>query len=170
MTQPKQALGGHINWSVLWYSPKKDKIIEKLCGNDFAEALRVYNLARDGGKQRVTLRSCNVGFPPPESFREIRLIPVEDARGKQKWVRRLVKMVAANKKGIFWCPYCITFRKFEIVQIRQTEWGPEEDESLICPMCGISHRDFHVRKWNPTAARMYGSFRKRRPKKRRRSG
>lgn len=43
-------------------------------------------------------------------------------------------------KNMLWCPYCRDWRKFVSVQY---------DSSLkICEICGISTRDFDVRKFN----------------------
>lgn len=44
------------------------------------------------------------------------------------------------RKNMLWCPYCRDWRKFVSAQY---------DSSLkICEICGISTRDFYVRKFN----------------------
>jgi hypothetical protein len=106
------ALGGHIDWSVLWYVPEKDTIIDKWCGNDLNEALRIYMLAKGKGKKLVTLRSNNVGFPPPEKFQRTEVVNMGSSKDP-KWIRVLPLMQKANDRGIFWCPYCREWRKFQ---------------------------------------------------------
>lgn len=45
-----------------------------------------------------------------------------------------------SRKNMLWCPYCRDWRKFVSVQY---------DSGLkICEICGISTRDFDVRKFN----------------------
>lgn len=43
-------------------------------------------------------------------------------------------------KNMLWCPYCRDWRKFV-----PSEYGPD---LKVCEICGISTRDFYVRKFN----------------------
>lgn len=44
------------------------------------------------------------------------------------------------RKNMLWCPYCRDWRKFVSSQYSQ--------DRKICEICGISTRDFYVRKFN----------------------
>lgn len=145
-------------WSVLWEAG--DSILHHRCGNDLDEAIRVYNLAIKAGRHNVTLRCDNVGLPPPEKFQRMERRNIGgQTKKEEKWVRVLVVMEAANKRGIFWCPYCRKFRRFghQFNFYVEGRWArhPNKAGMMACPTCGISHRDFHVRKWNPHAAAFY---------------
>jgi hypothetical protein len=147
-----------MNWSVMWLVPQNGgphRINEVWFDNDLREALRIYVKALNAGKPMATLRCANVGFPPPEKFQEYDLVKMR-IKGETQWVKVLARMLKANRKGIWWCPYCREFRRF------QTQGGAffegvftEDQAGMYCPMCGISHRDFHVRKWNPRAHDQY---------------
>lgn len=125
------------------------------------EALRVYTKLQSSGRKFVTLRSCNVGFPPPEKYQPGYIMvknpkwkPKQRGKKREKKFieKRVVPMNKLNRRGIFWCPYCREMRKF------QTQGGffldsafvPDE-RGLYCPIDGTSYRDYHVRKWNPVA-------------------
>lgn len=158
------SVGARMNWSVLWYAPKKDKIIRHRCGSDLNEALRVYGLAKEGGKSRVTLYCANVGFPPPEKFQPhyVQIVVKRLVKGRMRRVRETKyrePMNKANRAGIYWCPYCREFRRFQKQDgfFYDGQWVPDPDSrgGLYCPMCGVSHRDMHVRRWNPIADRHY---------------
>jgi hypothetical protein len=91
-------------------------------------------------------------------------VPSATPKGKRKYrkVREAVTrtpMLAANRKGIYWCPYCREFRKFQLQHEYYYDGQriPEPDKrgGLYCPMCGISHRDMHVRRFNPIADRHF---------------
>jgi hypothetical protein len=165
------ASGSHIKWSVLWVKPKNGDytIIRKEFGNDLTEALRVYQLAKQAKKPMATLRSNNVGFPAPPKLRphirrrkvtkEVVVLRRGKRVKKQKAVLEsyeVIPMETYNRKGWWWCPYCREMRKFQ----RQSGF-PIGDKSFVeapgmyCPLCGVSHRDLHVRRSNPHADRMY---------------
>lgn len=156
--------GGQIKWAVLWEIEKGKKgktvIIRKDC-DDLTEAVKLYNKVVAAGRSNPTLLSANVGFPPPVKFqrKEWRCLNPGEAKSKQKWVKVLVIMEKANYKGIFWCPYCREFRRFGGQKFYYVEGRfarhPNKRGMLACPMCGISHRDYHVRNWNPMAAEFY---------------
>jgi uncharacterized Zn-finger protein len=132
-------LGDHISWSVLW--KKQERVIEKNCGNDLAEAIRLYDKARSAGKQDATLKANNVGFPPPVKWRD--------------------NMRVVNDRGIAWCPYCLKMRRFK----RHSGFYvsgifvplDHKDKTRFCPLCGISTKDYHVKKWNPRYRRKVAS-------------
>ena len=72
-----------------------------------------------------------------------------------KSVTHVNRMTELNDKGIFWCPYCMKLREFKLPKkIWNTlidEWLPNYDRVLICPMCSISTKDWHVMHENPKA-------------------
>lgn len=59
-----------------------------------------------------------------------------------------------NQKGVWWCPYCTELRKFKYRKQYTVEGITMPDPGMYCPLCGISHRDHHVRKHNPAAQMM----------------
>lgn len=50
------------------------------------------------------------------------------------------KDVKSPNKNMLWCPYCRDWRKF--VSSRY------DSDTKVCKICGISTRDFYVRKFN----------------------
>ena len=70
-----------------------------------------------------------------------------------------------NAAGWWWCPYCVKLRRF----VKRAGFYVDsiwvDEPSMACPLCSANHRDFHVRKWNPIAARI--SARVRDPNRRR---
>jgi hypothetical protein len=154
----KSPSGQTMSWSVLWYVADKDRIMRHRCGSNLSEAIRVYNIVLRAGKDRATLRCDNTGFPPPEGYQKTRR-ENWGTRREPNWVLVLYVMEAANREGFYWCPYCREFRKFQLQRgfLYDGRWVEEPDKrgGMYCPMCGISHRDFHVRRWNPMASRHY---------------
>lgn len=171
------ASGAHIKWSVLWVKPSGDsyEIIRKEYGTDLSEAMRIYALAKAAGKKLPTLRSNNVAFPPPEKYlphtrkRVVKKPGTTKARRGGKVVvvattkkvletYEVIPMEKVNRKGFYWCPYCREMRKFQIQSgFPIGEKSFVEAKGMYCPLCGVSHRDFSVRKYNPAAARQYFS-------------
>lgn len=133
-------------WEVRWVRNRRVTTVD--VKDDFAEALRIYTKALVAGLSDVTLRSKNVGFPPPSKLR-----PYFKKLTKNSEPIRVVPLDLYNGRGWWWCPYCIHLRKFVKRNGFYTEgcWVPEP--GYHCPMCGISHRDHHVAKWNPHARR-----------------
>lgn len=149
-------------WSVMWLA--KDKkgvpvIRERKVDYDLAEAIRLHALLIKADRRGPTLRCTNVAFPPPVHVLEHEEETIEERRVKIKGKRRTVyvrivtvvnKMHDLNLEGIWWCPYCMKFRKF-----REIPWEPRNQATkgtlLFCPMCDVSTRDFGVAKWNPLA-------------------
>jgi hypothetical protein len=158
-------MGDRTRWEVLWVVKKpKLRIVCVQYENDMVAAMETYMKAKKAGKPFATLRSCNVGFPPPEKYRPyfktmVRRERVRTKRGmKTKKVPvdvQVTPMAELNLKGIWWCPYCREMRKFQhwdgyesTIHI-EALWVP--DPGMYCPMCGINQRDHHIRKWNPQA-------------------
>jgi hypothetical protein len=171
------ASAANIKWSVLWVKPSDDSyvIVRKEYGTDLGEAIRVYTLAKNAGKKLATLRSNNVAFPPPARYLPHTRKRVVKRAGTKK-VRRqgrivivpttkkvletytVVPMEKMNRKGWYFCPYCREMRKFQLQGgFPIGEKSFVEAKGMYCPLCGVSHRDFSVRKYNPAAARQYFS-------------
>ena len=81
---------------------------------DETQGREFFKVASDRfGKDNTYLVSCSNSIPPPENY-----LP---------------------SRGLLWCPYCGTERKFK--------WYPSWEES-ICPICGISTAHFYVKTYN----------------------
>lgn len=50
------------------------------------------------------------------------------------------QLLAYNEQGLYWCPYCRTFRAFNYVPYLEMKW---------CEFCHTREVDFHVRACNP---------------------
>lgn len=138
----------HQKWSVYWYSKKRGKFVRKRFHEDVGGAIKFYteNLDRTG----ITLHADNHGYPPPLRITEHERETWEIVRRKgKKFKKKVITVVNLmeeyNRKGIWWCPYCIKLRRFEEVE---TERGVE----LCCPVCWVSH--FMVRNYNPLASQI----------------
>lgn len=133
-------------WEVRWVRNRRVVVVD--LKGDFAEALRIYTKAVKAGLSDATLRSKNVGFPPPQKLR-----PYIYKRTKNSDGVRIVPLYHYNLHGWWWCPFCIHLRKFVHRNgfMYAGQWVPEP--GYHCQMCGISHRDGHVAKWNPHAVR-----------------
>lgn len=135
-------------WEVRWVHNRRQVIVD--FGDDFAEALRIYTKALKAGKRDATLRARNVSTKPP-----IRLRPrMSKPKHKGEEPQRVEPLEKYNRSGWWWCPYCIHLRKFVLKRGFRSEgqWVPEAQYE--CQMCGISHRDGAVQKWNPLARRL----------------
>ena len=134
-------------WEVRWISKKK--IVRKVYGSDFPAALERYHTLRTQGHKLVALRCMNIGFRPPDS---LIADEVEDSvivtRNRKRYKKKVVDIVDhmpdLNLEGKYWCPYCI-----KLLPWRQVEAYGEL--LMVCPLCDISTRDFHVKRWNPGA-------------------
>lgn len=153
---------GHANWKVGWVH--KGKVHLKWIGTDFQEALRIRDLAVQKGRKSVTLICANFGFEPPPELKPQMKKFIKKERIKRKGKTRIRKFVVEreiipmrqkNLEGIWWCPYCVKLRKFVFKESFVHEGQRVKDPGYYCPMCGISHRDGTVRKWNPVGERMY---------------
>lgn len=169
----------HVNWEVRWIGARGKVNVRKF-GHDYVEAVRVYTLAVQAGKRAATLRSANIGFPPPpEKYADLEKYP----RGRSKRTGKivygvrvkephtyLVRMRQVNAKGLWWCPFCMKMRKF-VKKPGFTYEGIFVDKvHYACPMCAVMHDDGSVRKYNPivTMMEMRGRARKRSRRSRRR--
>lgn len=137
----------------------RGKVRRKKFGPDLPDAITYLTKALAKGPllKSVTLRCCNMGFPPPEKLRphDVERVSIKKVKGKRKRVKTTVRVVPLYKlnreHGIWWCPYCMKLRKF----VRRTHGVIDgikiPDKAECCPMCGVTHRDHHVRLWNPVA-------------------
>ena len=121
MPLSQNSLNNGARWEVLWVRPKGGWA-RKAFDQDFSAALRTHNLLLLSGRKGVTLRSCNVGFPLPKRY--------------EKKISRL------NARGVYWCPYCITLRRFALDDYKRF---------MYCPVCDATTGNFHVRQTNPKA-------------------
>lgn len=167
--------GERARWEVLWVS--KGKIHRKDCEHDLTEAIRVYNLVK-GKRPGATLRCKNMGHPPPEYLlpRQVKYKAREELprpkiirRGGKRYrqthevitkVGLLVPMKKKNAAGIWWCPYCRELRRFAKRKTVKVDAGNGQmikigSPGMYCPLCGTSHRDHNVRKWNPIAIKIF---------------
>lgn len=150
--------GTNARWSVCWVAVKKGKrfVVEKDFETDLSAAIDLYTRAKKAGKPMVTLRCANVGFPPPEKYQpyEKWMAKKERRNGRVRKFRVKVyvdPMEEVNLRGIWWCPYCREMRRFLQQDGFRFEGMSVPVEGVHCPICGVSHRDVHVRKYNPQA-------------------
>lgn len=150
--------GHNARWSVLWVvrrNGRPPRIVEFPFENDLRGALELYVKAK-GKKPFATLRCANVGFPPPEKYRPYERAVVKRVKRDGRTIKikdytTVEPMGTLNLRGMWWCPYCREFRKFQHQDGFHFHGQPIYVEGVHCPICGISHRDHHVRKWNPQA-------------------
>lgn len=156
-----QSATKNANWEVIW--KYKGHLVRKDCGTDLPEAIRVYNLAVKADKPSVTLRCKNVGWPPPDKYWRRPTVRKEKVNGRvKKTVVYVSHMNELNRRGLWWCCYCMEFRRFERRKgfIISGVFVPKP--VYACPICGVSHQDFHIRNYNPVAARIEASLNLRR--------
>jgi|SRR5215469_2557387 len=129
-------------WSVVWRS--NGRWIEKEVDDDFGEAQRLFTLLVKNGRE-PQIRSLNVAFPPPKRITEHKKYSIKMVNGKKRKTLRIVnRMEAFNRKGWWWCPYCVRLRKFK----RDSD---KTKVLFLCPMCGVSSRAGAVKRYNPYA-------------------
>lgn len=139
-------------WQVLWIDGKR--IVREEFGHDLLLAVKRY--AELAGKHRgVTLRCKNFAFPPPDKYADREVVVVR-VGGKRKRGLRILqplqyqsRMLSLNRRGIWWCPYCCELRKFVRHGSFKSHGQWVGEEAMCCPMCGATHRDFSVRRYNP---------------------
>lgn len=151
--------GQKARWSVMWYSTKKKRVFEVEYDHDLNGAIELYMKVKAQGKKMATLCSPNVAFPPPEKYLPHTKTVVtkkkitRNGKTRTKKIRTEVEVVPmreVNLKGITWCPYCREFRKFRKQDGFTLDGRFVATPGLHCPMCGNSHRNHHVRKYNPS--------------------
>lgn len=162
-------MGDNSRWEVIWWSKKKKAFTVKTFGNDLAGAEALYARVCTLRAPFATLRCCNVGFPPPEQYRprmerqptgRTRIVKRKGKRYRKTLYHEVevVPMKELNLKGIWWCPYCRQMRKFRRQDgMTYTQGGHTyrlDGEIYVDPVCGTTHRNHHVRKWNPSAQLM----------------
>jgi len=125
-------------WAVVWRS--NGRWIEKEVDDDFGEAQRLFGLLIRAGRE-PQIRSLNVAFPPPKRLTEHKRYKIVNGK---KTVRVVNRMETLNRKGWWWCPYCVRLRKF----VRD----PDKYRTVfLCPLCGVSSMDGSVKRYNPFA-------------------
>lgn len=140
-------------WEVLWI--KNGKVQRKDCGHDLGEASKIYARVVSAGRKGATLRCKNMAFPPPDHYADREVVELVHPRtGRKVRGKRIItprryetRMLHMNRRGIWWCPYCMQMRHF--VKKRGFYVGGVWNDSphLACPICGASH--MIVRKYNP---------------------
>lgn len=164
-------LGAHTRWAVLWVvqKPKKVKlkkggyrvekrpvVIEKDFEQDLNGAIELYTKVKTAGRDFPTLLSRNVGFPPPKKFMPYQVTKMRKQGRKKVPVQvTITPMAVVNRRGLIWCPYCREFRKFQLQDGFRVEGKYVPDRGWHCPICAISHRNVHVRRWNPQMVEEY---------------
>lgn len=143
-------------WAVMWIHSKngRNKVFRKDFGDDLASAEELFLKAYDAGKAHATLACVNMGFPPPTELRPHTVTK----RGRDKRTRKVRKVTVQveplkelNMQGKLWCPYCRKLRPFVLKKSAMISGIKLQDSRYVCPICGVSQRDYHVRLWNPSA-------------------
>jgi hypothetical protein len=169
----------YAHWAVFWSKP--DGRIGRFVPDpktDLVEAQRIYDKLRDAGRKNVTLVTLNTGYPPPDKYADHEKVLI--GRRKRDGVKVYrpqrveprqyqVRMKSLNRRGVWWCPRCRKLRRFVRKKGFRLDgiWVP--DEHHACPMCTITHRDGHVRRYNPITQVIPTHTRKGRKRRRYRS-
>lgn len=145
---PNDAWIRYQKWSVFWYSEKKKRFVRKRFYEDLGKAIQFYTMKQ--GLPGLTLHTDNHGYPPPtritEHVHEKWIVVEQGGKRYKKRVTETVNLMAEyNRKGIWWCPYCIQLRRFKLTE---AERGPE----MFCPVCGCGNHLSDVRRHNPQAS------------------
>lgn len=144
-------------WEVMWL--RRGAVVRKDCGSDLAEALRILELVKGAGRKGATLRSKNIAFPPPAKYADTEQVPIGRSKRTRKIVyaertieppQYLTTMRSLNKRGVWWCPYCMKMRRFTRVKGFELDGIWVDKVQYVCPLCGVSHG--LVRRFNPLAA------------------
>lgn len=135
-----------VNWEVLWIS--KGTIHSKEFEHDLASALELRDKLIAGERQNVTLRSMNMGFPPPDRYAD------RDPQGNLIIPREYEhRMALINLKGLWWCSYCLKLRRFEKTDCFVIDGIQVDEPAMSCPLCGASNRLNAIQKYNPKSLR-----------------
>ena len=148
MALSQNTLNNGARWEVRWVG-KKGGIVHKVYDEDFGGALEHYTKLKAAGRKGVTLRSMNVGFPPPKrltnAVREKWVVVTKRGKRYKKRVEYEVNLMSdLNAKGIYWCAYCIQLRRF-------IDKSSRNQILFECPVCDISNYNWHIKRWNPAA-------------------
>jgi hypothetical protein len=154
--------GIRARWRVAWIS--KGRVISKDFDGDLGAALELLDKAKRAGKSGATLICTNKGFEPPEHLlprrvEKVRKVIVKRG-GKRRVKREIIRGVVTplkklNATGVWWCPYCVKLRKFVFKPAVKFEGKMFPEPGYYCPVCGVGHKDWTVRHYNPVAQRMY---------------
>lgn len=151
-------------WQVIWVSD--GRIVRKDYEHDLAEAVRIYGLAIKAGKRMATLRCCNEAFAPPDKYADREVVVVVKKSGRKVKAKRITNprkyqatMAQVNSKGLTWCPFCMSMRKFRLKKSHRVEGVTLSDRMLVCPLCGVSHNHGSVVRYNPALAKIKASRR-----------
>lgn len=145
-------------WQVIWRTDE-GKFVRKDFEHDLASALELYVKVVTAGKRFATLRCCNAGFAPPDKYKDTEyvIVSIGAKRYKKKAIidppEYKVIMGGLNARGIWWCPYCMTPRRFVKRNSFKLQGITVNEPSMNCPVCNVSHRDSNVSKYNPMAER-----------------
>lgn len=155
-----EGAGSRVRWEVLWVNPKTKRVERKQFGADHSGAVKLYVRVKSAGRKGATLRSMNMGFPPPDVYADREEVIVT-VGGKRKKAKRmvlprtyLVRMAELNLRGIWWCPYCCELRKFVYRKGFKLDGRFVPQAGMCCPMCHVSQTNWHVKHYNPAAATM----------------
>lgn len=102
---------------------------------------------RTGGQRKDILIRTKEGETPQETYRRAKKLveKIKKQVGKRATVDLISRTIAFKPKGVkpyrswYWCPYCNQWRVFlynDYLDVNR------------CNICGISDRDFYVRKYN----------------------
>lgn len=141
----------------MWIYTKRGKrrLFRKNFGDDLASAEELFHKALKAEKPYATLACVNMGFPPPVELRPRTVTKRGRVRGsrKIKTVRvEVAPLRELNHRGILWCPHCRQTRTFVFSRTAEVDGIHMDYPRYVCPICKISHRDYNVRRYNPTAA------------------
>lgn len=144
MPLTQNSLNNHARWSVMWFSKGKWK--RRRFGEEFTGAMKF--LLDHTDLKGIHLHSDNISFPPPKSVTEheetrFKVVTLRGKKYKKRVTTIVNRMGDLNRKGVWWCPYCIKFRHFK--QIETAERGTE----MCCPACWVSSYEPATAKYNP---------------------
>lgn len=116
-------------WNVMWFEEGR-KLLRVFEGDSPKKsgAVDFFKLKKsDGSHPEIVSR--RLAYPPP------------------------LKQSSPDVPGHLWCPYCIKWREFEVSYIERPDYYTPD--LLRCSTCGISIKNYYVRKYNPLFAERY---------------
>lgn len=75
-------------------------------------------------------------------------ISIVDVVSRRRAFPPPLKAKPPDRPGFLWCPYCIKWREFRELAVRDND-GIRGPELVRCVVCSLSIRDSYVRKYNP---------------------